>query len=138
MENYLKQLEEAKKASAMEKQKVDAAKKEKEAKDKKYRDAMQKVDELDKEGKPREAWMKLPNLADYPEHADAIRKRSSELSAKFSPDLFAVPAQIGTIQEPVTSMQDKEALFPAYFNNVPDEQEDNHNEHDNEEETEDY
>lgn len=89
MEAFMKQLEEAKKQSAMEKEKADREKKAKEEKDKKYKEAMQKVDELDKEGKPRDAWMKVPNPADYPEYAEVIRKRKTELSDKFaSPSLF--------------------------------------------------
>ena len=58
MEKFLKQLEEAKKHSAMEKEKTEREKKEKEAKAKKYSEAMAKVDELEKEGKHRDAWMK--------------------------------------------------------------------------------
>lgn len=89
MENYLKQVEEAKKQSAMEKEKAEKERKEKEAKNKKFKDAMTKADELEKEGKFREAWVKVPNPADYPEKADEIRKRKKELSDKFSsPSLF--------------------------------------------------
>jgi PRTRC genetic system protein E len=91
MSRYLEQVEVARKASAMEKEKSDKGN----AKEKKYREAMQKVDELDKEGKPRDAWMKVPNPADYPEHSEAIRKRKTELSAKFAPDLFAEPVDDG-------------------------------------------
>ena len=57
MEKFLKQLEEVKKHSAIEKEKADRQKKEQEAKDKKFKDAMAKADELEKEGKFREAWM---------------------------------------------------------------------------------
>jgi len=84
MEKFLKQLEEAKKQSAMEKEKTEKAKKEKEAKDKKFKDGMAKADELEKEGKFREAWTKVPETADYPEKADEIRKRKKELSDQFS------------------------------------------------------
>jgi len=84
MEAFMKQLEEAKKQSAMEKEKTDKAKKEQEAKDKKFKDGMAKADELEKEGKFREAWMKVPEIADYPEKADEIRKRKKELSDQFS------------------------------------------------------
>jgi PRTRC genetic system protein E len=84
IEAFMKQLEEAKKHSAMEKEKTDREKKVKEEKDRKYKEAMQKVDELDMEGKPRDAWMKVPNPTDYPEHAEAIRKRKTELSNKFA------------------------------------------------------
>ena len=88
MESFMKQLEEAKKQSAMEKEKSDKERKDKDEKEKKYREAMQKVDELEKEGKYRDAWMKVPEPSEYPQQADFIRKRKSSLSAKFSPDLF--------------------------------------------------
>lgn len=89
MEAFLKQLEEAQKQSAMEKEKADKERREKEAMDKKYKEAMAKADELEKEGKHREAWMKVPDPTEYPEHAEAIRKRKSQLSDKFaSPSLF--------------------------------------------------
>ncbi|WP_026706488.1 PRTRC system protein E [Flavobacterium soli] len=89
MEVFMKQLEEAKKQSAMEKEKAEKEKKEKEAKDKKYKDGMAKADELEKEGKFRDAWMKVPDITEFPEKADEIRKRKTELSEKFStPSLF--------------------------------------------------
>lgn len=89
MEVFMKQLEEAKKQSAMEKEKAEKEKKEKEAKDKKYKDGMAKADELEKDGKFRDAWMKVPDITEFPEKADEIRKRKSELSEKFStPSLF--------------------------------------------------
>jgi len=105
MEGFMKQLEEAKKQSAMEKEKTDRQKKEQEAKDKKFKDAMAKADELDKEGKCRDAWMKVPVITEFPEKADEIRKRKSELSAKFAPDLFAT-----TVQEEKPEPQKEELL----------------------------
>ena len=84
MEGFIKQLEEAKKQSAMEKEKAEKEKKEQETKDKKFKDGMAKADELEKEEKFREAWMKVPEITDYPEKAEEIRKRKSELSDKFS------------------------------------------------------
>lgn len=91
MEAFMKQLEVAKKQSAMEKEKSDIQKKEQEAKDKKFKDGMVKADELEKEGKFREAWMKIPEIIDYPEKADEISKRKSELSNQFSSTgLFAI------------------------------------------------
>lgn len=95
MEKFLKQLEEAKKQSAMEKEKADKIKKEKEAKDKKYKQAMAKVDELEKEGKFRDAWIKVPDIAEFPEKSDEIRKRKMSLS-----DKFATPSLFGAIEEP--------------------------------------
>lgn len=89
MESYLKSQEIAKRHSAMEKEKADKEKKEKEKRDKKYNELMEKVEELAKQDKPREAWTKLPSVEDYPEYADKIRKRRKELTALFQPDLFA-------------------------------------------------
>lgn len=94
MESFMKQLEETKKQSAMEKDKVDRQKKEQEAKDKKFKDVMAKADELEKEGKFREAWVKVPEITEFPEKADEIRKRKRELSDKFS-----APSLFGAIEE---------------------------------------
>jgi PRTRC genetic system protein E len=94
MEAYMKQLEEAKKQSAMEKEKADRQKKELEGKDKKFKDSMAKANELEKEGKFRDAWMKVPEIAEFPEKADQIRRRKRELSDKFSaPSLFGAEQQ---------------------------------------------
>ena len=102
MEKFLKQMEEVKKQAAMEKEKADKEKKEKEARDKKYKEAMAKADELEKEGKFREAWMKVPNPADFPDYADAIRKRKTSLSDKFAtPSLFGATEE--TTPEPIQS-----------------------------------
>ncbi|WP_407484818.1 PRTRC system protein E [Elizabethkingia miricola] len=91
MEAFMKQMEAVKLQSAMEKEKAEKAKKEKEAKDKKYKDSMTKVDELEKEGKFREAWMKVPDITEFTEKADEIRKRKTSLSDKFAtPSLFRV------------------------------------------------
>lgn len=125
MESYMKQLEEAKKQSAMEKEKTDKVKKEQEAKDKKYKEAMAKAYELEKEGKFREAWMKVPEITEFPANAEEIRKRKTQLSDKFSaPSLFGAVEQ----EEPQTS---KEALLPDYATGkaqeempIQDEQED--------------
>ncbi|WP_417355459.1 PRTRC system protein E [Flavobacterium sp.] len=111
MEVYMKQLETAKAQSAMEKQKADKVKKEKEAKEKKYSEAMAKADELEQEGKYREAWIKVPNPSDYPEKTEAIRKRKSELSAKFAPDLFGEDTQKVAPKQEAT---DPEGLYPDY------------------------
>lgn len=94
MEKFLKQLEEVKKQSAMEKEKADKQKKEQEAKDKKFKDGMAKADELEKEGKFRDAWMKVPDITEFPEKADEIRKRKTSLS-----DKFATPSLFGAMEE---------------------------------------
>lgn len=96
MEAFLKQLEDAKKQSAMEKEKADKEKKEQEAREKKYTDAMKKADELEKEGKHREAYMKVPDPAEYPEHADAIKDKRAALAKQFAPDLFGAGATAST------------------------------------------
>jgi len=90
MREYLKGVEQAKLNSAMEKDRLSKLDKDKTDKQKKYEEGMKKADELDAEGKPKEAWMKVPDLAQYPEFAEEIRKRKSELSAKFAPDLFNI------------------------------------------------
>ena len=94
MESFMKKLEETKKQSAMEKDKADRQKKEQEVKDKKFKEAMAKADELEKEGKHREAWVKVPEITEFPEKADEIRRRKRELSDKFS-----APSLFGAIEE---------------------------------------
>jgi PRTRC genetic system protein E len=110
MEGYMKQLEQTKMQSAMEKEKDDKQKKEQEAKDKKFADAMAKADELEKEGKFREAWIKVPEIHEFPLKAEEIRIRKSELSAKFAPDLFGSATETAKTEPP------REALFPDYGN----------------------
>ena len=88
MENFMKHLEEAKKKSAMEKEKQDKEKKDKEAKEKKYNDALQKAEELEKEGKYKEAWSTLPKISEFPDFADTIRKKQDEYERHFAPSLF--------------------------------------------------
>ena len=112
MEKFQKQLDEAIAQSAIEKAKTEKEKKEQEAKDKKFKQAMDKVDELEKEGKFREAWIKVPDIAEYPEKADELRKRKTALSAKFEPDLFATAEK----EEPKKIEQETnpDALYPPY------------------------
>jgi len=94
MEQYLKEREQANINSQKEKDKEARAGKEKAERQKKYEEGMKKAAELETEGKHREAWLKVPDPNDYPEHAEQLRKRKSELSAKFSPDLFQVEPKI--------------------------------------------
>lgn len=117
MEKFLKQLEEVKKQSAIEKEKTEKEKKEKEAKDKKFKDAMAKADELEKEGKFREAWMKVPDMTEFPEKADEIRKRKTSLS-----DKFATPSLFGAMEE-ATSEPPEEAVTGDYPIDETDEEE---------------
>ncbi|MXS72101.1 prtrc system protein e [Flavobacteriaceae bacterium W22] len=88
MESYMKQLEEARKKSAMEKEKADMEKKEKEAKEKKYKEAFQKAEALEKEGKYKEAWSALPKVSENPDFGEAIRKKQDEYERHFAPSLF--------------------------------------------------
>jgi PRTRC genetic system protein E len=88
MEAFMKQLEEAKKQSAMEKEKSDREKKAKEERDKKYRDALAKAEKLETEGKYREAWTAMPKVVDHPEHAENIRKKLETYERQFAPSLF--------------------------------------------------
>ena len=109
MEKFLKQLEEVKKQSAIEKEKAEKEKKEKEAKDKKFKDAMAKADELEKEGKFREAWIKVPDITEFPEKADEIRKRKTALS-----DKFATPSLFGAIDETNPKLLQAEEVTADY------------------------
>lgn len=118
MEKFLKQLEEVKKQSAFEKEKAEKAKKEKEAKDKKFKDSMAKVDELEKEGKFREAWMKVPDITEFPEKADEIRKRKTSLS-----DKFATPSLFGAMEEATPEPPKVEEVTADYPIDEADEEE---------------
>jgi len=89
MQHYAAQQEQALAASKMEKTKTVETEKQKTEKDKKYDAAMKKVDELEAEGKYREAWMKVPEIADYPQHETEIRERKAQLSEQFAPTLFS-------------------------------------------------
>ena len=118
MEKFLKQMEEVKKQSAMEKEKADKQKKEQEAKDKKFKDGMAKADELEKEGKFREAWMKVPEITEFPEKADEIRKRKNALS-----DKFATPSLFGVMEEAKPELQQTEEVTVDYPTDETDEEE---------------
>ena len=118
MEKFLKQLEEVKKQSAIEKEKAEKEKKEKEAKDKKFKDAMAKADELEKEGKFRDAWMKVPDITEFSEKADEIRKRKTSLS-----DKFATPSLFGAMEEAKPEPQKEEEVTADYPIDEADEEE---------------
>ncbi len=88
MESYLKAQENAKRLSAMEKENAEKEKKEADAKEKKYQQAMSKADTLEAEGEYRKAWTAVPEIKDFPKYADEIRNRRKELSDQFAPNLF--------------------------------------------------
>jgi hypothetical protein len=102
----------------MEKEKSDKQKKELEGKDKKYNDAMAKVDELEKEGKFREAWMKVPDMGEFPHKADEIRKRRTTLSDKFS-----APSLFGAIEEVSAEPVKAEKVTDDYLTGETEEEE---------------
>ncbi len=118
MEKFLKQLEDVKKHSAIEKEKAEKEKKEKETKDKKFKDAMAKADELEKDGKFREAWMKVPDITEFPEKADEIRKRKTSLS-----DKFATPSLFGAMEEATPELPKVEEVTADYPIDEADEEE---------------
>jgi PRTRC genetic system protein E len=118
MEKFQKQLDEAKAQSAIEKAKAEKEKKEQEAKGKKFKQAMDKVDELEKEGKFREAWMKVPDLTEFPEKADEIRKRKTSLS-----DKFATPSLFGAMEETAPELPQEEEVTADYPIDETDEEE---------------
>ena len=118
MEKFQKQLDEAKAQSAIEKAKTEKEKKEKEVKDKKFKDAMAKADELEKEGKFREAWIKVPDITEFSEKADEIRKRKTSLS-----DKFATPSLFGAIDETKPKLLQAEAVADDYPIDEADEEE---------------
>ncbi|HFK5519834.1 TPA: PRTRC system protein E [Elizabethkingia anophelis] len=118
MEKFLKQMEIVKQQSAMEKEKTEKAKKEKEAKDKKFKDCMAKADELEKEGKFREAWMKVPDITEFPEKADEIRRRKTALSAK-----FATPSLFGEAEESQPEPSQNQETTPDYLIDETNEEE---------------
>ena len=118
MEKFQKQLDEAKAQSAIEKTKAEKEKKEQEAKDKKFKDSMAKVDELEKEGKFREAWIKVPDITEFPEKADEIRKRKTALS-----DKFATPSLFGAMDEAKPKLLQAEEVTADYPIDETDEEE---------------
>ena len=122
MEKFQKQLDEAKAQSAIEKAKTEKEKKEKEVKDKKFKDAMAKADELEKEGKFREAWIKVPDITEFPEKADEIRKRKIALS-----DKFATPSLFGAMDEAKHEPPIEQEITADYPIDETDEDEKNSN-----------
>lgn len=91
MEHFLKEKEQAKVSSQMEKDNILKMGKEKTEMQKQYEQAMKKAEELETAGKFKEAWMKVPNADLYPEYKDIIHARKAELSDKFPIDLFNDP-----------------------------------------------
>jgi PRTRC genetic system protein E len=129
MEQYLKGQEAAKKNAAMEKKKTEKTDKTdkpdktttpEQVLEMKYSSIMAKVDALEKEGKHRDAWLKVPQPAEFPDKAEELRKRRASLSAMFSPDLFGAgqPATDVTNVEPKT---ENDATDDTDAEGIPDE-----------------
>ncbi len=129
MEQFLKGQEAAKKNAAMEKKKTEKTDKPdksdkpttpEEIKEMKYKGIMAEVDKLEAAGKYREAWIKVPQASEFPDKTEAMQKRRSSLSAKFSPDLFGAeqPATAVTNVEPKT---EQDATDTIDAEGVPDE-----------------
>ncbi|WP_343606245.1 prtrc system protein e [Fluviicola sp.] len=92
MAEYMKSVEVVGNQSAMSKGRTEKQKSQKSDRISGFEEAMAKADELDRDNKPKDAWMLLDRLKGYPEHAETIRQRKRELSDKFSPpDLFNAP-----------------------------------------------
>jgi len=89
MAQYQKQQEKAKQSAQGEKSKSNKADKPKAEVLDKYAAAMLKADELEAQGKFRDAWMKVPSAQEFPEHAEDIRTRKAALSAQFDNGLFS-------------------------------------------------
>lgn len=112
MESFKQQVEQARKQSSMAKETTERETKAEDLKEKKYREAMQKADDLEKEGKYREAWMSVPEPSTYPDRIEILRARREKLSAKFAPDLFAT----NTPKAEPTSQDSN--LFPDRITNI--------------------
>lgn len=82
MDDYMKGLEQAKLKSQMEKQNQDKEKKEKDERKKKYDEKIKKVAELEEKNKIGEAIGAMPKEQDFPEQAEAIKKKLEELWKK--------------------------------------------------------
>lgn len=104
MEAFLKQLEEVKKESTMSRNKNTKESKNVNSKEKKFLEAIKKADDLELQGKFRQAWSAIPEPSLYPFKAKELLKRRASLSAKFEPDLF------GSSEEETNL----EALYPSY------------------------
>ena len=79
---------------------------------------MAKAEELEKEGKFREAWMKVPEITEFPEKAEEIRKRKNALS-----DKFATPSLFGAMEEVKPELQQEEEVTVDYPTDETDEEE---------------
>ncbi|WP_316787745.1 prtrc system protein e [Pedobacter frigoris] len=93
MEHFIAQQEAALAASKMEQQKNTKAEKELTEKQKKYKKQLETVEALKKEGKYREAYVKVPDPQEYPEHAETLRSLREDLCKQFEPSLFNQPVQ---------------------------------------------
>lgn len=82
MEQYLKEREDARTASQMEKDKENKETKVKDDRRKKYEEKIKKVSELEEAKKYQEAIANMPKPADFPEQVEDIKKRLDALRQK--------------------------------------------------------
>ncbi|OJV54209.1 MAG: hypothetical protein BGO31_12705 [Bacteroidetes bacterium 43-16] len=124
MEHYLKEVERAGKSSNAQ-QKKPAAGTSTVPKLSKYEEAIKLVDELESQGKYREAWMKVPEPSQYPEHTDFLRSRREALSRHFAPDLFGTTADspvTENVEERPEVADESESDMPASADGLDEEQ----------------
>lgn len=90
MDSFMKQVEEMKQQSAMEKAKANKEKKEAEEKEKKFKQQMKRADELMEQKLFRDAWTVLSKLKDFPEKKEEIRAKQEQCERNFAPDIFSI------------------------------------------------
>lgn len=88
LETYTKQVEKTDQKNSSDKKGTQKESKPINEKTRKYEDGLKKADELEAQGKFREAWVKVPEPTDYPEHSEFLMARRKELSAKFLDPTF--------------------------------------------------
>lgn len=88
MESFLKQVDKAEANSSMKRGNTDKSKKEIDPKEKRYRDAMEKAEQLEREEKFTHAWSALPKASDYPQYKEIIAQKKEMYERKFAPSFF--------------------------------------------------
>ncbi len=112
MESFLKQVETAEANSAMKKGNSDKSKKESDPKEKKYRDAMEKAEKLEREKKYAQAWSALPNASEHPEYKEIIAQKKEKYTRKFSPGFFDDNTSVEN-STPIQDLQKEEVIQPV-------------------------
>lgn len=120
---YEKALNTAQKESRQQKDKETTRRKEKESKRKKFEEQMKKVDELEKQKKIGEAIGQLPDLNQFPEFAEEIKKKSQQLRGQHGTlSLFEEPDPENNPEEPSNEeiQEGDDDDFDEDFDNNPD------------------